>query len=90
MVKGPSHFRVNFRLAIECFRFLASSQTLSSLAKGENPQLLREDMTWQVSSCVASASSRMATRDLKQDSTAGMKELEIKEGRVQDSYPIMR
>ena len=29
-------------------------------------------------------------RDLKQDSTVGIEELEIKEGRAQGSYPIMR
>ena len=40
IVRGPSHFGVNFGLAIEYFKFLASSQTLLPLAKGVNPQLL--------------------------------------------------
>ena len=90
IVKGPSHFGVNLGFAIEHLRFLASNQTLSPLAKGVNPQLLREDMTWQASSWVARASSQAATRDFRWDSTAGMEELEIKEGRAQGSYPIMR
>ena len=46
MVKGHSCFRVNFGLAIECFRFLASSQTLLPLVKEVNPWLLCEDITW--------------------------------------------
>ena len=82
IVKGPSHFRANFGLAMDCLRFLASSQTLSPLAKGVNPRLLCKDMTWRASSCVARASSRVATRDLRQVSTVGMGELEIKEGRA--------
>ena len=36
-LKGPSLFGVNFRLAIECFRFLTSSQTLLTLMKRVNP-----------------------------------------------------
>ena len=90
IVKGPSRFGVNFGLAMERLRFLASSQTLSPLAKGVNPRLFREDMTWQASSCAARASSRAATRDFRRDSTAGMEESEIKEGRARGSYPIMR
>ena len=82
IVKGPSRFGVNFGLAMECLRFLASSQTLSPLAKGVNPRLLREDITWRASSCAARASSRAVTRDFKWDSTAGIEELEIKEGRA--------
>ena len=58
IVKGLSRFGVNFGLAIECLRFLASSQTLLSLAKGVNPWLLCEDITWWVSSCAARASSQ--------------------------------
>ena len=46
MVKGLSHLGVNFKLVIECFRFLASSQTLLPLVKEVNPWLLCEDMTW--------------------------------------------
>ena len=82
IVKGPSRFGVNLGLVIERLRFLASNQTLSPLAKGVNPWLLREDMTWWASSCAARASSRAVMRDLRRDSTAGMEELEIKEGRA--------
>ena len=90
IMKGPLRLEANLGFAIDRLRFLASNQTLSPLAKGVNPQLLRKDMTWQASSCVARASSQAAMRDLRQDSTVGMKELEIKEGRAQGSYPIMR
>ena len=55
---------------------------LSPLAKGMNPRLLHEDITWQVSSCAARALSRAAMRDFRQDSTVGMEELEIREGRA--------
>ena len=82
IMKGPSHFGANLGFVIECLRFLASNQTLSPLAKGVNPQLLHEDMTWWASSCAARASSRVATRDLRQDSTAEIGESEIKEGRA--------
>ena len=82
MVKGPSRFGANFRLVIEHFKFLTSSQTLSPLAKGVNPQLFHEDMTWQVSLWAVRASSQAAIRDFKWDSTVGMEESEIKEGRV--------
>ena len=82
IVKGPSCFEANFGLAMEHLRFLASNQTLSPLAKGVNPRLLREDMTWRVSSWVARASFRAATRDFRWDSTVGMEESEIKEGRA--------
>ena len=82
IVKGPSHFRANFRFAMDLLRFLASSQTLSPLAKGVNPRLLRKDMTWRASSCVARASSRAVTRDFRQDSTVEMEESEIREGRA--------
>ena len=37
IVKGPSCFEVNLKLVMEHLRFLASSQTLLSLAKGVNP-----------------------------------------------------
>ena len=82
IMKGPSCFGVNFELVIECFRFLASSQILSPLAKGVNPRLLHEDITWQASLCAARASSWTAARDLRWDSTVGMEESEIKEGRA--------
>ena len=82
IVKGPLRLGANLELAIEHLRFLASNQTLSPLAKGVNPQLLREDMTWRVSSCAARTSSWAATRDLRWDSTMGMEESEIKEGRA--------
>ena len=57
IMKGPSHLGVNFGFVMDHLRFLASSQTLSPLAKGVNPWLLCEVMTWQVSSWVARASS---------------------------------
>ena len=50
MVKGPSCFRVNFGLATEHLRFLASSQTLSPLLKGVKPLQVREAMTCRASS----------------------------------------
>ena len=90
IVKGPSCLGANLGLVIEHFKFLASSQTLSPLAKGVNPQLLCEDMTWHVSSWVVRASSQAVMRDLRWTSTAGMEELEIKEGRAQGLHPIMR
>ena len=90
MVKGPLCFGANFGLAMDHFKFLASNQTLLPLAKGVKPQLLREDMTWQASSWTARALSQAATRDLRWDSTVGIEESEIKEGRAQGSYPIMR
>ena len=90
IVKGPSRFGANFGFAIDRLRFLTSNQTLSPLVKGVNPRLLHEDMTWRASSYAARASSRVAMRDFRQDSTAGIEELEIKEGRTWGSYPIMR
>ena len=57
IMKGPLCFGVNFRLVTEHLRFLASNQTLSLLAKGVNPQLLYEDMTWQASLWVVRALS---------------------------------
>jgi len=82
MVNGPSHFRANFRLEIDCLRFLASSQTLSPLAKGLKLQQVREDMTWRVSSWVARASSHAALRVFRWVSTMRIEESEIKEGRA--------
>ena len=82
IVKSPSCFRVNFGLAMDRLRFLASSQTLSPLVNGVKLRLLHEDMTWQASSWVARASSWAVTRDLRQDSTAEIEESEIKEGRA--------
>ena len=90
IVKGPSRLGVNFGLAMECLRFLASNQTLLPLAKGVNPRLLCKDMTWRASSCVAKALSRVAMRDFKWDSTMGTEESEIKDGRARGSYCIMR
>ena len=45
IVKGLSCFDMNFGLAIEHFKFLASNQTLLPLAKGVNPWLLHKDIT---------------------------------------------
>ena len=50
MVNGPFHLGVNLGLIMRCFRFLASNQTLSPLAKGLNP--LRE---WEDITCCASS-----------------------------------
>ena len=90
IVKGPSRLEANFGFAIDRLRFLASNQTLSPLAKGVNPWLLCEDMTWRASLCVVRASSWAVTRDLRQDSTVGIEESVIREGRARGSYPIMR
>jgi len=90
MVKGPLRFGVNFGLATERFRFLASSQTLSPLLKGVNPQRVREAMTCRASSWEARASSRAAVRAFRRVSTVGIEELVMMEGRARGSYPIMR
>ena len=82
IVKGPSCLGVNLGLAMEHFKFLASSQTMSPLVNGVNRWLLHEDMTWQASSWTARASSQVATRDFRQDSTTEMEESEIIEGRA--------
>ena len=70
IVKGPSHLGANLGLMMERLRFLASNQTLLPLAKGVNPWLLCENMTWQASLYAARASSQAAMRDLRWDSTA--------------------
>ena len=90
IMKGPSCLSTNFGLAMDYLRFLASSQTLSPLTKGVNPWLLHEVMTWWVSLWVARASSQVVMRDLRQVSTVGIEESEIKEERAQGSYSIMR
>ena len=90
MVNGPSCLGVNFGLIIRRFRFLASSQTLSPLAKGLKPLREREDMICRASSWAARASLRVAERDFRWDSTAGMEVSAITEGRARGSYPIMR
>ena len=90
IMKGLSCLKVNFGLVIEYFGFLASHQTLLTLTKEVNPGLLCEDMTWQASLCVARASSCVVTRDLRWNSTTGMKESEIMKGRAQGLHPIMR
>jgi len=90
MVKGPSCFGANFGLVMEHLRFLASSQTLSPLLKGVKPRQVQEAMTCHASLWEARASSRVAERDFRWDSTAGMEESEMTEGRAHGSYPIMR
>ena len=50
IVNGPSRLGANFGLIIRCFRFLASSQTLSPLTKGLKPCRERELMTCRASS----------------------------------------
>ena len=90
IVNGPSLLGANFRLMIRCFRFLASSHTLSPLAKGLKPLWERKDMTCRASSWAVRASLQVAERVFRRDSTAGMEVSEMTEGRAQDSYPIMR
>ena len=55
MVKGPSRLGPNFRLTMECLRFLALSQTLSPSLNGEKEWWVWAAMTWQASSCAARA-----------------------------------
>ena len=90
MVNGPSRLGANFGLMIRCFKFLASSQTLSPLTKGLNPLREWEDMTCQASLWAARASLQAAERVFRRDSTAGMEVSAITEGRAWGSYPIMR
>ena len=82
IVKGPSHLGVNFGLAMEHLRFLASSQSLSPLVKEMNPRLLHDDITWRVSSYAVQALSQVVTRDFRWDSTVEIEESEIPEGRA--------
>ena len=49
-VNGPSRLGANFGLIMRRFRFRASSQTLSPLAKGLKPLRERELMTCRASS----------------------------------------
>ena len=90
MVKGPSHFGVNFGLTTEHLRFLASSQTLSSSLNREKECWVWVAMTWQASSCAARALSRAVERVFRQVSTVGIVVSEITRGRARGSYPIMR
>ena len=90
IVKGPSRLGVNFGLTTRHFRFWASSQTLSPLAKGLKPRRERELMTCRASSWVARASLWAAERVLRRVSTAGIEVSVITEGRARGSYPIMR
>ena len=82
MVKGPSCLGVNFRLITDHLRFLALSQTLSPSLNGKKDCHVLAAMTWQASSCAARASSRVAERAFRQDSTAGIMVSEITEGRA--------
>ena len=50
MTKGPSCLGVNFRLAMEHFKFWTSSQTLSPFLKGMNFCCIQAAMTCQASS----------------------------------------
>jgi len=69
IVKGPSCLGVNLRLEMEHLRFLASSQTLSPLAKGVNLWQVWEAITCHASLWKSNASSQVAVRDFKWDST---------------------
>ena len=50
IVNSPSRLGANFGLVTRCFRFLASSQTLSPLAKGLKPLWEWEAITCRSSS----------------------------------------
>ena len=50
MVKGPSRFGANFGLMMRCFKFLASSHTLSPSLNGVKEQWVRAAITCQASS----------------------------------------
>ena len=50
IVKGPSRLGANFGLIMRCFRFRASSQTLSPLTKGLKPRRELELITCHASS----------------------------------------
>ena len=90
MAKGPSLFGVNLGLVTECFRFLASSQTLSPFSKGLKPRQFLDDMTCRASLCEARASSWAALRVFRQSSTVEIEVSEMTVGRAWGSYPIMR
>ena len=81
-MKDPSHLGVNFGLTMECLRFLASSQTLSSSLNGEKEQHVWAAMTWQASSCAARASLWAAERVFRRVSTVGIVVSEITRGRA--------
>ena len=82
MVKGRSHLGVNFRLIIECLRFLASSQTLSPSLNGEKEQHVQAAMIWWANLCAARALSQVAERVFRWVSMVGIVVLEITEGRA--------
>jgi len=82
MVKGPSCLGVNLGLEMECLRFLASSQTLSPLAKGVKLRQVQEAITCCMSSWEANASSQVAVRDFKWDSTVGIEVFVVTGGRA--------
>ena len=90
MAKGPSLFGANLGLVTECFRFLASSQTLSPFSKDLKSQRFLDDMTCRASSCEARASSRVALRVFRQSSIVGIEVSEMTVGRAQGLYPIIR
>ena len=90
IVKGPSLLGANFRLAMECFRFLASNHTLSPFLKGLKPWQFLEDMTWWASSWAARVSSLAVLRDFRWVSTVGIEVSGMTVGRAQGLYPIMR
>ena len=90
IANGPSLFGMNFRLVMECFRFLASNHTLSSFSKGLKPHWFLENMTWQASSWEARASLQVAFRVFRQIPTAGIEVSRMTMGRAWGSHPIMR
>ena len=90
MVKGPSRFGANFGLVTCHFRLRASSQTLSSFAKGEKGLHVQQAITCHASLWAANASSRAAVKSLSRSSTAGTEEEGRTAGRAMGSYPIIR
>ena len=90
MVKGPSHFGVNFRSKMFHLRFLASSQTLSLTSKGVNLDLIRFFMSCCASLCAVSASFRDVSRFLRHSSSAGRWVASMMLGIACGSYMSMR
>ena len=82
MTKGPSCLGVNFGLVIKCFRFQASSQTLSSFLKGVNFCQVQAAMTCQANLWAARTSSRAAVKFLSLVLTVGMAKFRRMGGRA--------
>ena len=90
MVKGPSHFGVNFGSRMFRLRFLASSQTLSLTSKGVNFELIWFFMSCCASLYAASASFHEVLRFLRCSSKAGRWAVSMILGMACGSYPSIR